>query len=535
MMAHGLLARYFLSSGAPDKALENLRLVVERNPKDVGAWTLAAVIHEQRSDWPRAREAYEKALSIVPRSYQVQNNLAVILGEHFGELDRAIELAKSARELAPTDPGVADTLGWLLYQRGDYVQAARLLRESADRMSDSAEVRFHLGMAQYALGDEVGSLASLQLAISKEPKAKWAADALQRLTVLKLTPPVSPKQKSDLDAHLKASPNDTIAWTRFADFLEHQGDRDGALEAREKVVKLNPQSGRALFALSKLHRARGDRDKALAFAKDARRVAPEDTELALELGRLTLDARDYATSFPLLQDAARRSPSDASIHYDLGKAALAVGRIDDSRSAWTRALELESVSAQAPGTRETLTLLDAFTVTPVPPAAAALARRRLESDPNDLASLVIAARLSQGAGDNEAARTALEKTVATYPDYLPARRALILLLATNPTEDRRTADLAASAREQLAADREVTRALGMVAHRVGDHRRAITLLEATVRHSPDDALAWFSLGLSQQSLNQVGNARASLQKALDKGLSGDTAEKARQAFAALGK
>jgi Tfp pilus assembly protein PilF len=51
MISYGLLARYYVSEGKPEKSLENLRQVVERNPRDVGAWMLTAQIYEQKSDW----------------------------------------------------------------------------------------------------------------------------------------------------------------------------------------------------------------------------------------------------------------------------------------------------------------------------------------------------------------------------------------------------------------------------------------------------------------------------------------------------
>lgn len=535
MIAQGLLARHYMNSGAPDKALENLRLVVEQNPRDFGAWTLAALIHEQRQDWPRAREAYEKVLSITPRSYKIQNNLAVILGEYLGELDRAIELAKAARESAPTDEGVADTLGWLLYKRGEYVQAVRLLRESADRMPDSAEVKYHLGMAQYAVGDDAGATASLEAATEKDPKAKWVPEARRRISVLRTTAPATPQQMADLRALVEATPSDTIAWSRLADLQEYQGDKDAALVTREKLVKLNPQNGKAIFALAKLYKSRGEKEKALAATRDARRLAPEDSEIALELARLSLEARDFPGALVLLQESARNRPTDASVYYDLGTASLAMARVDEARTAWRRALELESLASQAPGTRERLTLLDALSAAAPSPTVVSLARRRLETQPDDLASLAVVARVNQAAGDSSGTRSVLEKTVSLYPDYLPARRALILLLAEDPANDRKTAELSTPAREVLALDREANRALGLVAHRLGDHRRAVTLLEASLRQSPDDAIALLHLGLSQQALKELDASRSSLQKAMAKGLSGDAAAQARKALDTLGK
>ena len=46
------------------------------------------------------------------------NNLAVLYSDDLGQLDKAYDLAKKAREVAPNDPHIADTLGWILYKEG---------------------------------------------------------------------------------------------------------------------------------------------------------------------------------------------------------------------------------------------------------------------------------------------------------------------------------------------------------------------------------------------------------------------------------
>ena len=71
---------------------------------------LGGTIHEQRDDIPKARESYEKALALNPRFAPAANNLAWILSEHGGDRDRALALAQTAKEQAPEDPRVSDTL-----------------------------------------------------------------------------------------------------------------------------------------------------------------------------------------------------------------------------------------------------------------------------------------------------------------------------------------------------------------------------------------------------------------------------------------
>ena len=111
-------------------------------------------MYEQARNFPAARDAYEKVLTVSADSVRALNNLAVLYSEHLGRLDIAHDRAKRARELAPNDSNIADTLGWILFKKNDYSNALPLLRESAANRPEVPERQFHLGMAHYMLGEE---------------------------------------------------------------------------------------------------------------------------------------------------------------------------------------------------------------------------------------------------------------------------------------------------------------------------------------------------------------------------------------------
>ena len=112
-----------------------------------------AQIYEKVNDFPKAREVYERLLSVNPDSLYALNNLAYLYAERLDQLDKAYDLAQKARSLQPADPSIADTLGWILYKKGDYQQALTLLQESARKLPNNPEIQFHLGMASYMMGD----------------------------------------------------------------------------------------------------------------------------------------------------------------------------------------------------------------------------------------------------------------------------------------------------------------------------------------------------------------------------------------------
>src|SRR5262249_25541617 len=156
-----LLAQLYVASNRAEEAIARLTAFVEKN-KTVPALMQLAVINQQLKNFAAARDAYEQLLAVAPNSALALNNLAVLYSERLGEFDKAYDLAKKANEAAPNEPHLADTLGWILFKKGDYGNALRLLQESAGKLPDLPEVQFHLGMAHYMLGEEEPARIALQ-------------------------------------------------------------------------------------------------------------------------------------------------------------------------------------------------------------------------------------------------------------------------------------------------------------------------------------------------------------------------------------
>src|SRR5205823_2551808 len=100
-------------SNKPDQAIEKLTAYTEKN-KDLPALMQLGMIQESQKHFEAARDAYEKVLAVHPNAAIALNNLAVLYSERLGQLDKAYELAKKSTEVAPNEPHLADTLGWIL-------------------------------------------------------------------------------------------------------------------------------------------------------------------------------------------------------------------------------------------------------------------------------------------------------------------------------------------------------------------------------------------------------------------------------------
>lgn len=111
-----------------------------------------ALIYEKNDRRSDAIDAYEKSISLNGDLANAKNNLAYLLTESGGDLDRALELAQQAKEQLPDDGSAADTLGWVLLKRGVPSAAIGYLQEATERFpADAFEilgiVRNHLAEA----------------------------------------------------------------------------------------------------------------------------------------------------------------------------------------------------------------------------------------------------------------------------------------------------------------------------------------------------------------------------------------------------
>src|SRR5262249_25437840 len=125
----------------------------------------------------RAQEAYEKVLAVNPRFVLAANNFAWLISEHGGDQEKALELAQRAKEVAPEDPRVSDTLGWLLYKRGVYQRALSLLRDSAAKLPDGPVIQYHLGRVSLRVGDKDGARKALAVALKSKADFPGKDDA----------------------------------------------------------------------------------------------------------------------------------------------------------------------------------------------------------------------------------------------------------------------------------------------------------------------------------------------------------------------
>ncbi len=339
-----LLTQLYIATNKQDQAIAKLNAFAEQN-KSIPALVLLASIYEKDKNYTAARDAYEKLLAINGNNALALNNLAVVYSERFDQIDNALDLAKRARTNFPNNPNFADTLGWVMFRKGDYRNALPLLQEGAAKLTDNPEVQYHLAMAHYMLGDEAAARSAMQKAVQLPSAFPQKEEAQQRLAILTMDSQTR-DARTTLDAFLRQQPKDPAALTRLARLQAREGQAGQAIETYQKAIDTNPLFAPALRDLALAYSARSaDDSKAFDMAARARQAYPDDAELAKIFGILNFKRGLYPQSAELLNQAAGSRRNDADIQLYLGKSYQQLKRWDECKSALERALALNLPAA----------------------------------------------------------------------------------------------------------------------------------------------------------------------------------------------
>ncbi len=533
--AYMLLAQVLIATGKQQEALERLGRVVEKNPKDVQALMQVGMLRDSLSQHDAAAEAYRQIIEINPRFQPALNNLAYLYCEHFNRLDEALDLAKRARELAPNDPFSADTLGWVAFRKGDYPWALTLLEETGKAFPAEPEVQYHLGMANYMLGQEEAARTALQRAVTATKDFRGKAEAQAALALLTLDAQVADAQAvAALEKRVKEVPGDPVAARRLAAVCEHRGEIERAVKLYETLLKANPKAVFASLRLAELHATRlNNLAKAMEYARAARNLDPEDARTAQLAGRVALQAGDAKWAFSLLQESARKLPADPDVRFDFAVAAYHLGRVSEAEAGFQDVARAEGNPARTQAARQWLDLIRASSQPALATQALPLAQAVLRTDTNSLPATMVTAAAAEQQGNLAGARQTYERILARNPDFTPATRQLALLRVRQGEDDAQVFALASKAREAYPQDAEVAATLGVLAYRRGDFTRATQLLNEALRQRPDEAEWQYYLGMTHYRLKQPAQSKPALQKAVALKLRGELATEANRVLAEL--
>ena len=169
-------------SEGPVAAIEFLRGAMPEYPNHVAALRRLGELELVTGEYREAIVTFEALSSQQPDNAQVLNNLAWLYLETNNP--KALEVGKRAYDLAPKNPDIADTFGWILVKTGgDAREATRLLEQAASGRKANATIRYHLAEAYTAASrlEDGGRAVREALAMGEFPERADAEALLHKI------------------------------------------------------------------------------------------------------------------------------------------------------------------------------------------------------------------------------------------------------------------------------------------------------------------------------------------------------------------
>jgi Flp pilus assembly protein TadD len=178
------MAKIYNSEKQTDKEIETYQALIENRDDQPSPHSLLGIIYEKQKKYDLAETHYQKALEINPSYVPALNNLAYLFAEQGKDLNKALDLARNAKEKAGNAPAVIDTLGWVYYKKALYDSAAREFKECIQKAPNNPMFHYHLGLAYHKMEDAANAKTALNKALELQKDFTGADEAREILSRL---------------------------------------------------------------------------------------------------------------------------------------------------------------------------------------------------------------------------------------------------------------------------------------------------------------------------------------------------------------
>jgi len=157
------LHRTLILAGDQKTAEQRLADWLKRYPTDLAVRNHAAEYYMYSGRPQDAIAQYQEILRQNPNNALILNNLASLYQR--GKDPRALPTAEQALKLAPNNPAILDTLGWMLVEQGQAARGLDLLAKAVASAPKVGLIRYHHAVALARTGDQAKAHQALQQAL----------------------------------------------------------------------------------------------------------------------------------------------------------------------------------------------------------------------------------------------------------------------------------------------------------------------------------------------------------------------------------
>jgi tetratricopeptide (TPR) repeat protein len=174
-------ANVLLDEGYLEESGQVLNNAVGAFPDNIQLLFLRSVYNQEINDLSLMEADLRRIIQLNPGSPVAYNTLGYFLADSTDRYEEAYDLIKRAIELAPDDPAIIDSLGWVQYRLGLYDEALENLDRAYELFPDH-EVAAHLGEVLWALGERSQARSIWRTALEIQPDSEHIRSTMERLT-----------------------------------------------------------------------------------------------------------------------------------------------------------------------------------------------------------------------------------------------------------------------------------------------------------------------------------------------------------------
>ena len=184
VQVYASLGDLYQLKGDINSALDSYQKARDLAPNNPAIIAMIAFLQDTSGKEVEAIGTLQKQLAMDPENTIAMNNLAFALADTSTDLDKALTLAQSAQRKAPSNPGIADTVGWVYVKKGLNDSAIQIFNGLVKKYPDEPAFRYHLGVALLQKGEPAEAKAEFEISLSKNPPKDIAEKIKQILSKL---------------------------------------------------------------------------------------------------------------------------------------------------------------------------------------------------------------------------------------------------------------------------------------------------------------------------------------------------------------
>jgi tetratricopeptide (TPR) repeat protein len=175
-------AELLTEAGYADEAMELLTQALRETPNSVGLLYARAISAVEADDLELAEQDLRRIIRIDGENAMALNALGYTLTDLTSRHNEAYRLIRRALELAPEEPAILDSMGWVYFRLGR-PEAALPYLERALAGDDNPEIAAHLAEVLWALEQTDRAQALLRDASERHPEDEHVLDVIKRLEI----------------------------------------------------------------------------------------------------------------------------------------------------------------------------------------------------------------------------------------------------------------------------------------------------------------------------------------------------------------